>query len=172
MEIYLNKYTTASLTAIIAILLLLGAVMATQTTDTAATTATVTVDEWLSVTLTDVPVTFGSMDPGTTANATVGVGFPATATIGAETNVVSIFIKTRADSATFTDGVNTFAVSNMEWNTTSVFPGTDYTTSDATVCSGLGASDTCNIYHQLTIPGAQAAGSYSTGITITATQTA
>jgi len=55
----------------------------------------------------------------------------------------------------------------MEWDTDSVFPGTDYTISEATVYSNE-ESDDFNIYHQLTIPTGQYAGSYEVGITITA----
>lgn len=167
MEIYLNKYTTASLTAIIAILFLVGMVIA-QVSDTAPTSATVTVNEFLSVTLTNVPVTFGNMDPGTTANATVDNGFPATATIGSESNV-NANVATKANQTDFVSGSNTFAVSNMEWSDAVAGTYADYLITDATVCSDVNPGNACNIYHQLTVPGAQAAGEYQVGIIITAT---
>ncbi len=139
------------------------------------TTASVTVNQFLSVTLTSgSPVAFGSMNPGATEAAT---NDPLVATIGSESNV-DADVKTKADDTNFvcvsglcTVDVDNFAVSNMEWENSLVSPTwTDYTTSDATVCSSVVASGTCDIYHQLTIPSStQAAGTYSTGITITAT---
>ena len=167
-----NEYTIASLTTILAISLL--AVSAMAQSDTAGTTATVTVDAFLSVTLDDATLAFGTTDPLATTKPT---GDPLVATIGAETNVGSIFVKTKADGTDLctdypTCAGSTFAVSNLEWDSTDSFPGTSYTQVDATVCSSLSASDTCNIYHELTIPAAQAAGTYSVGITVTATTTA
>lgn len=173
MEIGIDKYITASMAAIVAILLLVGAVMATVPPVTAPTTATVTVNEWVSVTLSNAPVTFSSMDPGSgPINATVGNGFPLTATLGSETNV-NIKIETKANATNFVHSTNaslTFPVSNMKWDEATTGPWTNYTTSDAMVCTGLGASGTCNIYHQLTVPSAQAAGAYSVGITVTASK--
>ena len=145
-------------------LVMVGGVMGAV--DTGVSTATVTVNTFLSVTLSNDPVTFPNMDPLETANATVGTGFPLTATIGAESNV-NAKVETKANSANF-GGAGTIAVSNMEWSATTVF-GTGYTTTNAEVCASVAAAGTCNIYHQLTIPLAQAAGAYNVGITITAT---
>lgn len=137
---------------------------------TAPTSASVTVNEFISVTLDNAPVNFTSMNPGETQNASVGGGFPLNVTIGSDTNV-NTNVSTRADSADFTSGSDTFPVSNMEWSATSSFPGTDYTTSDAVVCSGISiGGGTCDIYHQLSIPAAQAAGTYSVDLTISATK--
>ncbi len=174
MEIYTNKYAAASLAAIVAALFLVGMAMADAPPQTASTSASVTVDEFLSVTIDDIPITFNSMDPGETAKPT---NDPLVATIGSETNVISINVKTKAGGTDFCIDYpacagNKFAVSYLEWNSTDSFPGTGYTTSDATVCPGLIAGGTCNVYHELTIPNAQAAGSYNVSITITATQTA
>ena len=135
---------------------------------TAPTSATVTVSEFLSVTLSNAPVEFPNADPLETVSANVGKGYPLTATIGAETNVVSIYVKTSADAASFS-GPATLDVSNMEWSNTESGTYTSYTTSDATVCTGLGASGTCDIYHNLTIPSGQVAGAYNVDITVTAT---
>ncbi len=138
---------------------------------TGTTTAGVTVNEFLSVTLNNAPVTFPNMDPGETTAAEVGPpikGYPLTATVGGESNV-NPNVKTRADTPNF-GGAGTFAVSQMKWdNTDSPFVGTGYTTSDATVCATVSAGSDCDIYHQLTILANQAAGVYSVGITITAT---
>ena len=156
------------LIGIIALILVFGvSVMASgPSPQTTSTTATVTVNSFLSVSLTNAPVQFPSMDPGTTKNATVGYGFPLNATIGSESNV-NPKVKTKADNASFTGG--TLAVSNMQWSPNGSSGWTNYLITDETVCASVSAGGTCNIYHQLTIPANQAAGSYSVGITITAT---
>lgn len=148
-------------------LVLVGVVFAAES----ATTATVTVNEFLSVTLTSgSPITFGGLNPGDINKKPTND--PLVATIGPETNVGNIFVKTKANAANF-GGAGTLAVNNLEWaTTTGAFPGNDYLITDATVCSTLGASDTCNIFHELDIPNAQAAGAYSVGITVTATTAA
>ena len=145
-------------------LVLVGVVMAV----TQPTTATVIVKSFLSVTLSNTPVEFSNMNPNQTSNATVSTGFPLTATIGSESNV-DANVQTRANTATFIGPTPLLAVGNMEWSTTSTFPGTPYTTSDASVCGVVTAGNSCDIYHQLTIPLAQTAGSYSVDITISAT---
>ncbi|MBI2452371.1 hypothetical protein HYV50_04835 [Candidatus Pacearchaeota archaeon] len=132
-----------------------------------STTASVSVNEFLSVTLSNAPINFPNMDPGQTSNASVGNGFPLTATIGSETNV-NVNVTTKADQTNFISGSNNLSVSNMEWSTNSSFPGTDYSTSAATVCKGISASSTCNIYHQLNVPSGQAAGAYTVGVTVSA----
>ena len=146
-------------------LVLVGVVMVQA--EEASTGATVTVNEFLSVTLSNDPVIFPSMDPGAGPTSADGSnGFPLTATIGSETNV-NVKVGTKADNADFSDGSNTFSVSNMEWDNTDIsFVGTDYTTSNAQVCASVAPNSACTIYHKLTIPGNQAAGTYNVGITV------
>ncbi len=131
--------------------------------------------EILSITLSNAPVVFSNMNPGATTNANIGNEFPLTVTIDSETTVTDVSVSVKANVSDFVCdgggcniGTDKFAVSNMEWSPSSTFPGTDYTTSDATVCTGLVADDTCNIYHQLYVPAGQTAGSYGVGITIIA----
>lgn len=147
-------------------LVLVGVVFA----DTSQVTiATVTVNTFLSVTIADDPVAFTNMNPGQTLlSATVGNGFPLTATIGAESNV-NPDVGTSANAPNFVDDTKNFLVSNMKWSDTSAGTYTGYTISDATVCSGVNPGSACTIYHKLTIPNEQAAGTYSVGITISAT---
>lgn len=165
METHLNKYTTASLTAIIATLLLLSMVFAAS--DTAPTTAGVSVNEFLSVTLSNAPVTFPAMDPGTgPTNATTGTGNPLTATIGSESNIYAQ-VKTSADALNFV-GTGSFSVSFMEWSADTQNYA-NYTTGDVQVCTTVAPGSACDIYHRLTIPGATPAGAYSVDITITVT---
>ena len=148
---------------------IVGVVMAA--TDT--TTATVTVNTFLSVTVDDATMAFDNMDPGETNEKPTND--PLVATIGAESNTDGK-VETEADAAVFdctgvpcTPTTDTFAVSNLEWDSTDSFPGTDYTTSPAIVCASVIPGATCSIYHELEIPSGQEAGPYSVGITITAT---
>jgi len=164
MEMHMNGYITASLTVIIVILLLITMTFAAS--DTATTTASVNVNEFLSVTLSNAPVSFPNMDPGTTENATVGNGFPLTVTIGAESNV-NANITTEANSANFA-GPGTLAVSNMKWSDSETGLFTEYTTTNATVCSGVSPGSNCDIYHKLSVPGGTTAGTYTVDITVTA----
>lgn len=159
--------TLISLLILTSIIVGVGIVMA----DTKATTATVSVNEWLSVTLSNVPIQFPSMNPGTISNATVGSGFPLNATIGSESNV-NANVSTKADGANFTSGSKTFAVGNMSWSATEGGAYIAYSITDAKVCAGVSPGGTCNAYHRLTVPSAQAAGNYSVGVTVTATKAA
>lgn len=165
------------LASVLLVLSIVGVGMGAQGTDT--TTASASVNEFASVSLSNDPVQFINADPGVPKTAEVGNGYPLTATIGSETNVGSIYVKTKANGANFVCasggcevGVDSFAVGSMEWNSAASWPGTIYTVSDATVCSGKGADDTCDIYHRLTVPGATTAGTYEVGITVTATTVA
>jgi len=161
----IERYAAASVVAIVSFLMLVG--MAIAVSDTAGTTASVSVNEFLSVTITSgAPVLFGDLADDTSDNQ--AENDPLTATIGAETNIGSIDVRTSADTATFS-GPGTLAVGNMKWSDALGGTYTSYTTSAADVCTGLSASQDCDIYHQISIPDNQPAGSYSVGITITAT---
>ena len=170
------KKILVGMVCLLILTLIVGLVMAQESQQ--QTTATVVVEGFLSATFTNIPVTFQSgMVPGETQNATVGGGYPLTVTIGSETNVGSIYVKTEADTADFCTDYpaclgDTMPISSMEW--TNNISGTpvwvDYLISPgAEVCSGLDATGICNIYHRLIVPDAQEAGTYSTEITITAT---
>ncbi|MFQ5531339.1 MAG: hypothetical protein ACE5ES_01860 [Candidatus Nanoarchaeia archaeon] len=164
------KRGTEFIFGILALSLLFGITGFVLAQTTQSTTASVTVNEFLSVTLSNAPVTFSSMDPGETQNASVGNGFPLNATIGSETNV-NTNVTTETNQTNFASGSNTFSVSNMVWEDVvfnSTETGTAYSTSPATVCSGLSANGNCGIYHQVSVPSAQAAGTYNVGITVSA----
>lgn len=150
---------------LLSLVLVVGVVMAA----TSATTATVTVNTFLSVTLSNTPVAFPNMNPEAVNQKPTPD--PLTATIGPESNT-NAKVETRAGNVDFVSGGDTFPISNLEWATTiGAFPGTDYTTSDAQVCPSVTPNTACTIYHELDIPSAQAAGNYVVGITITATAT-
>ena len=141
-------------------------------------TATVSVNAFLSITTDKSTITFSNMNPGSDNMA--ASDNPITVTVGAETNV-NVDVETKADTpANFCtdystcDGTGTnykFPVSNMEWSVTSEGTYADYTTGSVDVCTGKIASETCTLYHRISIPDAQEAGTYTTGITITATTT-
>jgi hypothetical protein len=167
MEIISDKCTAVLATAATAVLLLAFSAMAAGT-DTKTTTAAVTVNQFLSVTLSNSPVAFPTMDPGTgPTNATTGSGFPLTVTVDSVSNV-NAKISTKAGAVSFS-GPGTLAVSNMIWSPTINGVYTGYTTGDAQVCSGIAPGNNCNIYHKMSVPSGTTAGSYSIGITITAT---
>jgi hypothetical protein len=137
-------------------------------TSTAPTTATVSVNEFISLTLLNIPVNFGSMNPGDVNRYDTN---PLTARIGAETNVPLVHIFTRANDANFYTvwGDHSFPVSNMQWSIDSGFsPITNYSTTNAEVTTGTAGHD-YPIYHRMHVPLAQAQGYYTVGITITAT---
>ena len=126
--------------------------------------ATVSVKEFLSITLNNTPVGFPDMDPGTTTNASSGA---LIVEIGDESNV-NVDITTRANSTTFINDSNSFAVGNMTWSIDNS-TWTGYLDTPVTACNSLTYGDICDIYHRLSIPSHQAAGAYSVGIIITAT---
>ena len=164
MEYEMNKFAVASVTAIIVVLFAVGIAFATW--DEATTTASVDVNQFLSVTITSgAPVAFGTLDEGDTNQQ--ADNSPLVATIGSETNVDNIDVRTKANAASFS-GPATLAVSNMEWSDALAGTYTDYTTSEADVCTGLSADGTCNVYHRISIPNGQTSGSYSVGIIIKA----
>lgn len=159
------------LTGIIALMLVLAGVVMAGTESTMTTSATVTVNEFLSATLTSgYPVAFAGADPGVPKTATVD---PLVVTVGSETNVV-YDITTKADATTFSCttsaqcGTNSFAVSAMKWSKTATGGETAYTSSEAIVYDNEATPGNKPIYHDITIPSAQAAGPYSVGIIITA----
>lgn len=130
-----------------------------------STSATVTVNEFISVSLTSgYPVTFGSVDPSVTTDAT---NDPLVVTVGSETNV-NYNITTKTNQTNFVSGGNTFAVGAMTQSTTDEGGETAYTTTAATVYGNQAVPAAKSIYHEITVPAATPAGNYNTGIVIAA----
>jgi len=135
-----------------------------------AITASVAVNEYISCTITDNGaggLDFGSLDPGTTDEPEAdqdGEG-AVTVVVAAETNVdCDINVK-----ATDFTGAGTIAITNAKYGTTNVlasataFAAADtYYTLDT---STAGGAKTVEVYHWLSIPSGQAAGSYSSTFT-------
>jgi hypothetical protein len=121
--------------------------------------------QFLSITLYNIPITFGNMDPNMTKEAEVNPLI-----INVDTNVASFNIEVEAGAVDFKSGRNSFPVSNLQWNTTNNFPGTNYTGVSAIAYSNLTTTGNYSLYHQLTIPPSQQAGTYDVSIKITASE--
>ncbi len=175
MEMQINKYATASLTAIIATLLLLGIAFAVEV----PTTASVTVNEFVDVTITDLGstgITFGSFDPGTTDN--VASPNPAVdITVESPTNIdINVYLKGTDWTG---PAALTLAATNVRYDDDADLVGdsgnaligtltTAYPTSPGwltvTAPSG-GVAVTTSVYHWLDIPAYQYAGAYTSTFT-------
>jgi len=132
--------------------------------------ASVTVSEYISFTVTDngaAGLQFGSLDPGTTdvpEAAQNGTG-AVTLTVAAETNV-NCDIEVKATDFT---GAGTIAITNAKYGITSTLAAatafaaanTYYTLDTSTAL----AAKTVNVWHWLSIPSVQEAGSYSSTFT-------
>ena len=149
------------------LVLMLVAVMTTPVMAEDSKTASVTVNEYISFTVTDpgaAGINFGSLNQATTDNAEVdqGVAGAVTLTVAAETNV-DCNIQTKG-SGDFTDGTHNVALSNAKWDKDSGVAGaTTITTSYATIdTSTAGSAKSVDVWHWLTIPSGQYAATYTT----------
>jgi hypothetical protein len=151
----------------LALALSLVAVLAVPAMAATEKTASVTVNEYISFTVTDAGaagINFGSLDQATTDNPEVaqGVAGAVTLTVAAETNV-DCNIQTKG-SGDFSDGTHTMALSNAKWDKDSAVAGaTLMTTSYATIdTSTAGTAKSVDVWHWLTIPAGQHAATYTT----------
>ena len=131
--------------------------------------ASVTVNEYINFTVTDygaAGLDFGSLNPGDTDEAEAaqdGTG-AVKLTVAAETNVdCDIEVK----GTDFTYSTYTIAINNAKWDTDSVVTGaTAMSTAYVTITtSTAGALTEQDVWHWLSIPSGQAAGSYSSTFT-------
>ena len=149
-------------------IVLMSGFLVSATNSTAPATAYVTVNGFISLSLSPGSVTFGNMAPNETKSATNN---PLVVTIGSETNVDFVNITTKSNSTVLKtiDGSNNFSVSNMSWDTNVTFPNpVNYSWWEKKVYLTSAYGQNYSIYHRLTIPLGQTAGFYITGITITA----
>jgi len=173
-------YRTGMLALLIA--LLLAAQPAISVNETQNVTASVTVNEYISVTLSNVPIEFGSVNPGSTQQADDGAandwngdslinGFPLQITVDSITNVNTNISLNGSD---FT-GPATFGVGNLSFanDTTSYTTAMQKTFSSGNPpyadwvnipAPGGGAAQTRNAYFWITIPPGQTAGSYQSSV--------
>lgn len=132
--------------------------------------ASVTVNEFISFTITDngaTGINFGPVAPGTPDSpevAQTGVLGAVTLAIGAETNVDGV-IETKGD-ADFSDGAtHTIPIGNGKWHDSDdKASGTAMTTTYATVATftAAGGAMSVDVWHWLTIDSGQTAGTYTT----------
>ena len=129
--------------------------------------ASVTVTEYVSVTVTDngtSGLAFGSLNPGAVKQPEAEA--PAvTITTAAENNKdVDVFLK----GTNFSDGgSNSFAISNAFYHDSDASGSATAmsATYDGSAWKTLGAGATLNIYHWLSVPDTQAAATYSSTFT-------
>lgn len=154
----------------LAMVLVLVAVMTMPVMAAYEREASVTVNEFISFTITDngaTGINFDSVDPGTTDNPefaqTASLG-AVTLAIGAETNVDGV-IETKG-GADFSDGAtHTIPIGNGKWHDSDdKASGTAMTTTYATVATftAAGGAISVDVWHWLTIDSGQTAGTYTT----------
>lgn len=154
-------------------------VLVSAYSDEAPATASVTVSGFISLDISPGTIEFGDMDPGIAP--VPATNNPLTVTIGDETNV-NYHILTGADEENFCirdsndvcltgTGAGAFDVGQMEW---ALETGTyhDYSTTSTEVTVGAplipAADQAYHLNHRLTVPLGQKEGTYSVGVTITA----
>jgi hypothetical protein len=135
------------------------------------TSASVTVNQYISATLSNIPINFGSLDPGTSNQA--ATNNPLKITVGAETNVQ--YNITLNGTTNFVSGGNSFSIGNLTFNSTEVPTLTSYElnveknayTNEPCPCGTAAEND---VWHYISVPVGQVAGSYSADIKITVKQ--
>ena len=140
---------------------------------TSGKTASVTVNTYVSVTLTDngaAGLDFGSLDPGVVqqdeaANPSASIVIAAGAENNADTDI-------NVYGVDFSDGgTNSFAITNAYWHTSDV-PASSTTmkvVGSKDTVGTLSASESVSIWHYISIPNAQAAASYTSTFTYEST---
>jgi|GEM_PF-1180534 len=143
-----------------------------QTFQTASTNASVTVNEFISVTLKEgYPINFPNLNPGTT-NQPASTN-PSNLTIGAETNVcynitinaTSNFVRTDQATGDF------FLIGNMSFNSTNITTLTPLQLNVEKIAyewqpCPCGTQHDRNISYYVSVPAGQIAGTYQANITI------
>lgn len=132
--------------------------------------ATVTVNEWINFTVTDPGdsgLNWGDLNPGETDQPEVAQNSSGAVTlkVAAETNV-NCNIQVKGTDFTGTPS-GTITIDNAKWDTDSGVSGaTTMSTTYATITtSTAGTLTEQDVWHWLTIPSAQVAGSYSSTFT-------
>jgi len=115
--------------------------------------------EFISITITNSPIDFGEVDMNTTKNATNNPLI-----IAVDSNVIFDITTSASD---FSDGEDTFSVSNMFWATSENIARTPYSLIESVIYSNQ-EPGSFNLYHSLFIPLGQRAGTYNSEVVITA----
>jgi hypothetical protein len=178
-----KKFTFIALFGTI-ILLTIGLLFSAQPAESQVynetqTYANVTVNVVIDVSLTGIPIDFGSLDPGVSdQNSLAGGGsggWPTNVTVYATTNTAwNLSIKASGDF--IGPGVATIPIGNLEYGNVSTLVETPMTTTYASpFADWVNQSDPSvdeirSIYFDITIPSGQTAGSYSTQVYINVTE--
>ncbi len=152
---------------VIALLLLSGFAMSVSDEDSAS--ASVTVNQFVSITLTDYGTSgldFQSLNPGTNDNpekdqnadsGAVGVANDAISNV-----TVNLYVKGDNFCTDYpTCAGDTIAVTYVEYNAASTTPGTGLTASYVDTTVDLAPSASQDLWYWIDVPSGQAAGSYS-----------
>ncbi len=168
------------LTTLVFVTLMVGNVMAVNTVVT-PTEAQVAIPGYVAITVTNIPITFGYLNPGDNNNATTS---PDLNVHVEDATNVNVKVQTRDSHDGSGDfyfdcsgsgcNANGLPIGNLKWSAMKT-GGTfttpiGYTNSDATACSTLLVNQDCTMKHTLSIPNALTAGDYHNHITVTASQ--
>jgi hypothetical protein len=129
-------------------------------------TASVTVNQYMSLTITDpgaAGINFGYVSGNTTDNAELAQGASGAVTlvVSSETNI-PVYLQTRGNGD-FTGPGTAIPLGNSHWNSSNTTAGyTAMTTTYATVGLLAAGGGSVDVWHWLTIPNNQQAGTYST----------
>jgi len=139
-----------------------------------STYCNVTVNYIIDASISNVPVVFDNLDPGTSDNSPTSGGSPLNVTIHSNTNTGwNLSVKASGDFS----GVGTIPIANLEYGNVSGTVETAMTTSYATPFTNWynqadPSSDVIrSIYFDMTVPSGATAGAYSTTLYINVTQT-
>jgi hypothetical protein len=144
----------------------MSGVLASSNTNSTAS-AEVTVGGFISLSINPGTILFGNMNASEINKS--AINNPLVITIGPETNVAFVNITTRTNNTLFTSASNNFSVTYMEWDTNVSFPlPKNYLAVERSVYLTSSYGQNYSMYHRLTIPSGQTAGSYTVGVVITA----
>ncbi|GEM_PF-4115622 len=124
------------------------------------------VPEFIEITLSNIPVDFGNMNPGSIQNA---LNNPLIASVNSNINF-DLTSKSNSSAFECIGGAcsgESFNVSNLRWSVNGTLPWTSYEVNETLIYSNK-SSGNFTIYHQLTIPYSQKPGNYIADIIITA----
>jgi len=131
------------------------------------TWASVTVNEYISATLFNVSIDFGSLDPGTVNQP--AKNNPMVVQVGGETNVN--YNITLNGTSNFVGGAYSFSISNLSFNTTQYATLTPYELNVEKIAysnrpAPVGTPVNESIWHFISVPPGQIAGTYTANITV------
>lgn len=159
--------------ALVAVIALITPVpVSSETYNETSTYCNVTVSVVIDASVSNVPVDFGTLNPGVSDQTRAG-NQPVNVTVHANTNTIwKLAVKSSGD---FT-GAGTLAIANLDYGNVSGTIAIDMTTtyaspfSDWTNQADPSADTIRSMYLDITIPSGQTAGTYSTTLYLNVTQ--